>query len=193
MTGCALGADLGRVSIFVLLLTIGVSYEGAHIVRRLSAAALAFLVAATVSASYWLAPPDIAREESSLVIVGTALNIADAGRREISFPGLEEEHWLFEHSVARVAVHEVVKAPVGASVAAGDTVDIYFCTSHEAFKPEASRAGASFMDVIRPAPPICGETATYCVISSDGEARFLCRLSDSDLQQVRSDLSNANR
>jgi hypothetical protein len=169
-----------------------VSYEGAHKVRRLSTVASALLLV-TAASAYMMAPLEIARHESSIVVVGTVLSIVDAGRREISFPGLDSEHWLFEHSVARVAVLEVVKAPTSAAVATGDTVDIYFCTSSEAFKPGASRAAASISDVAMPAPPIRGETATYCVSRSEGEDRFMCRLSDSDLQQVRMDLSQLRR
>lgn len=159
--------------------------------RRFAVAVLQLMLV-TAAWAYMMVPLDVARHEGSLVVVGTSLDIADAGRREISFPGLDKEHWLFAHSVARVAVHEVVKAPAGVSVAVGDTIDIYFCTSDEGFRPGATRAAASISDVVMPAPPVRGEIATYCASVPEGEARFLCRLSDSDLQQLRSGLLNAS-
>ena len=153
---------------------------------------IAIVVAiASSSVAYHMAPLDMVQKESALVVVGRTLSIADAGQREIRFPGLESESWFFAHSVARAVVQEVVHCPGGFRVSAGDTIDIYYATSDSATRPGAVRPSASVEDVVMRGLPIAGETAAYGMFMVDGALRFACRLSASELAQYRSSVQTS--
>ena len=107
--------------------------------KRFLPAMILFLLAGQGLAMIAPYAPDEWVDWSPAIVVGEVVQNTTAESREVVFA--RKKNWLFPHDEARIAIFEVLKNTTGFSIAAGDTISLFYATSNSAPDPEDPNRG----------------------------------------------------